>query len=576
MVLLITVLMLVNFAVFAVVLKYVFHIYDSQMYRKTSEVLNISSIGIENELKDVEKITFKVTTDEQLQRYLLQLEKESSPYAKMVLRKKITNRLIAFAGSETYIYSMMVIDKEGQVMSTGNREGVPQKLRSTLSGLAADRDGSNAWYAAGHSSLLAARQFKSFTDSNFTLNGLGTLAIRVRIDRIVADRVQASDRDGQLIITDGRQIIYPEKTLLSDNDIQTELGRKQPYGIASYTGGTFFAAQTKSSYTGWTYLHMPPFDDMFRSITLIKEIVSAIFVIMLLIALGLGARLSGSITKPIVQLIQNMRKIEKGDLDRLEEEALGAVPLSTQDEVGLLHRTYKKMIRRIRELINENYAKQLLLRETELKALQAQINPHLLYNTLESVNWLAKANKQDRISEMVEALAFLLRSTVSFEEQLIPLRKELDIVRSYVTIQKTRFDERLVFELDVPEELMNVQIPKLTLQPLVENAIHYALEPRVEPCRIAIIAREKDGALFLRVEDDGPGMTPDFLELLRNGQVTTRRQGIGLTNIQERIELTFGAPWGIELHSESGTGTSIHVCFPCVKGDQDHVQGAAG
>lgn len=102
----------------------------------------------------------------------------------------------------------------------------------------------------------------------------------------------------------------------------------------------------------------------------------------------------------------------------------------------MLHRTYKKMIRRIRELINENVAKQLLLRETELKALQAQINPHFLYNTLESVNWLAKANKQDRISEMVEALAFLLRSAVSFEEQLIPLRKELDIVRSYVTIQK--------------------------------------------------------------------------------------------------------------------------------------------
>lgn len=123
---------------------------------------------------------------------------------------------------------------------------------------------------------------------------------------------------------------------------------------------------------------------------------------------------------------------------------------------------------------------------------------------------------------------------------------------------------------------MDAQIPKLTLQPLVENAIHYALEPRIEPCRIAIIARESEGALFLRVEDDGPGMTPDFLEKLRSGQVLTRGQGIGLTNIQERINLTFGTPWGIELHSESGTGTSIHVCIPYVKGDQGRVQGATG
>lgn len=157
-------------------------------------------------------------------------------------------------------------------MSAGNREGIPQELRSTLSELADEHDGSNAWYAAGHSSLLAARQFKSFTDSNFTLNGLGTLAIRVRIDRIVADRVQTSGRDGQLMITDGRRMIYPETPLLSESDIQAELGRKQPYGIATYSGGTFFAAQIKSSYTDWTYLHMTPSMICFAALRLSKKL----------------------------------------------------------------------------------------------------------------------------------------------------------------------------------------------------------------------------------------------------------------------------------------------------------------
>lgn len=118
-----------------------------------------------------------------------------------------------------------------------------------------------------------------------------------------------------------------------------------------------------------------------------------------------------------------MKQIEKGDLDNLEEQSLGVVSQTAQDEVSQLNRTFKMMIRRIRELIDENYAKQLIIRETELKALQAQINPHFLYNTLESINWLAKMNKQAKISEMVEALGYLFRSSIGLKDPLITLEK---------------------------------------------------------------------------------------------------------------------------------------------------------
>ncbi|MFB5269616.1 sensor histidine kinase [Paenibacillus enshidis] len=575
MMLLISVLMLVSFIIFAAVLGYVFRIYDEQMYLKTSEVLNMSSIGIENLLKDMEQLTFKVVSDEQLQEYLRKLKYETSPYDKLVLRRKITNRLIAFAGSEKYVYSMMLLDNQRYVMSAGNREGMSEQLQSDLTRLAEGKNGSNAWYAGVHSSLLAVRQIKSFSDSSFSLEGLGTLVIRIRMDRIVNDRVHDEDT-GQLIITDGTQIIYPEKPLLHPAELRTELGREQPYGIGTYAGGTYFTAQARSSYTGWTYLHTTPFDDMFRSIAIIKQLITVIFILLFIVALVLGARLSGSITRPIHQLIGHMRNIEKGDLDRLEEEALGFIPSTSHDEVRLLHRTYRKMISRIRELINENYAKQLLLRETELKALQAQINPHFLYNTLESVNWLAKVNKQHKISEMVEALGFLLRSAVSFREQLIPLAKELDIVRSYVTIQTTRFEERLRFSLDIEDGLDNALFPKLTLQPLVENAIHYALEPHIDPCTITITARQENGVLLVMVQDDGPGMSSEFLARLRSGQVRTRGQGIGLNNIQERIHLTFGPQWGLELDSRPDEGTSVTIRIPLIEGGEQHVQSAAG
>lgn len=574
-VVLISMLLLVSFIIFAVVLSYVFHMYDDQIYKKTSEVLNMSSKSIENQLKEMEQLTFNVLSDEQLQQYLRQLEQDTSVYNKTVLRKKITNRLIAFAGSEKYVYSMMLIDNQNNVMAAGNREGVPEQLRPVLVDLAQRMNGSNAWYAAGSSSLLATRQIKSFKDSTFTLKRLGTLVVRIRIDRIVNDRVQDED-SGQLMITDGHQIIYPETALLSNAEIQSELRFQQPYRIDSYEQGSFFTAQVSSEYTGWTYLHATPFDQMFRKTKLIKQFVTAIFIIILLIGLTLGVRLSGSITMPIQQLIRNMRKIEHGNLDKLEEASLGAVPLSTHHEVNILHRTYTMMIRRIRELIDENYTKQLLVRETELKALQSQINPHFLYNTLMSVNWLAKVNKQHKISLMVESLATLLRNALTFQEQLIPLHKELDIVHSYLTIQKIRFEDRLVFRLDIEEGTELALIPKLTIQPLVENAIQYALEPNIGPCEIVIIVRQIDGIIDIRVEDNGPGMSAEFLEKLRTGQVTSGGQGIGLKNIKDRLELTFGAPWGIELISELLVGTTVHVSVPFVKGDKGDVQSAIG
>ncbi|MNJ56677.1 Sensor histidine kinase YehU [compost metagenome] len=147
-------------------------------------------------------------------------------------------------------------------------------------------------------------------------------------------------------------------------------------------------------------------------------------------------------------------------------------------------------------------------------------------------------------------------------------------MRSYVTIQRIRFEERLDFQMEVPDEYLDALIPKMTLQPLLENAIHYALEPKIDTCHIRIVvaaAAERNGGLDIRVEDDGPGMTPEFLTNLRQGRVQTRGKGIGLSNIEDRIKLTFGHEWGIRIESEPGARTAIHVRIPYRQGEDDDV-----
>ncbi len=575
MLLLISALMLGSFASYLLVLNMVYNTYDNQMYEKTSELLNMSSFEIENQLKDMENLSFRVVTDEQLQRYLFQLQQETSIYEKNVIRKKITNRLVAFAGSEKFVYSMLAVDREGELMFAGNREGVPAGMRPELIRLAQQHSGSNAWYAGEKGELIAVRQFKQFSGSTFTLHDLGTIMIRVRIDRIVQEQVESSS-GSQLIISDGGKILYPEQLPLGRMIIDEGLGGNKPYGVIAGNSESYFSARIQSPYTGWTYLHMTPFDSMFQRVIWIKQLVTFVFIGIFLLALLLGTKLSRSITHPMERLLQKMRTVETGNLDQLGELPADPATTRAQNEVGLLHRTFNRMLRRIRELIDENYAKQLVIRETELKALQAQIDPHFLYNTLESINWMAKMNKQPEISRMVEALGFLLRSSVNMTDKVIRLEDELDIVRSYVTIQRMRFEERLNFTIEVPPELGDTLIPKLTLQPLVENAIHYALEPKIEACHIRIRAWREQDEVHIVVEDDGPGMTAEFLERLHQGQVQTRGKGIGLTNIMERIRLTFGSDYGLQIQSEPDVCTAFHIRIPYNKGELYDVQSAVG
>ncbi|KGE16734.1 sensor histidine kinase [Paenibacillus wynnii] len=574
MILLISFMLLLSFLFSLTVLQYVYRIYDKQIYEKASEVLGMSSISIERELKELEQLSYTVVTDEQIQQCLRQLQNNPTPYERQLLNNKIINRLVAFAGAEKYVYSMMLMDVNEGVMTAGNREGVAISLQNQLKTLAIDAKGSNTWLTQGsNNSLLAVRQIKSYTGSTFTLDNLGTLVIRIRIDRIIADSTDLATSNGQLIIADAESglAIYPKAPILEPQELSEEVRRPDAYRTASYEGGTYFVAKTNSSYMEWTYINATPFNEIFKQINLVKRLVVLIFAFILLLGLILGYRLARSIVRPISKLTQKMRQIEKGDLDNLEEQALGLVSQTAQDEVSQLNRTFKMMIRRIRELIDENYAKQLVIRETELKALQAQINPHFLYNTLESINWLAKINKQSKISEMVEALGYLLRSSIGLKNPLISLEKELSIVRSYITIQKTRFEERLIFEMDIPKDIQNAQVPKLTLQPLVENAIRYALEPNIEPCTITISASLQENSLDLRVSDNGPGMTAEFIRDLQQGRIQTRGEGIGLANITERVKLVFGQEWGTEIESEPGEGTTIHVRIPYWRGETKHV-----
>jgi two-component system sensor histidine kinase YesM len=556
----IALIVIAAFSFTVLVQQYAFTVYDRQLHAKSSQVLNLSSAAIESELKRIEQLSFTMIADVQLQKLLRSLQASKSDYDNLVYRKELIDLLLSYSGSEPYLYSIQLIDALGTESDAGNPIAIDSGKRARIMQLSGEAQGGNVWVFPDEKdpALISVRDIRSYTNTVFDLRYLGTLIIRINLDAIVR---KLAVEPGELIILSGSDVVYPRNPTFDPSLIENRLTKRTGYFSETFDNETLFVSYSRSAPTGWTYLNITPYKQIFERIIFIKRLVVIVFACIFALVILWGIRFSRSLTRPIEDLIARMKLAEKGNFAGANLIA-GEETAASMDEIGLLQRTFRLMVERINTLITENYASRLLVKETEFKALQAQINPHFLYNTLESINWIAKMNRQPQISQMVESLALLLRYSVSLKEPIVTLAEELEIVQSYITIQKFRFEDRLDFSLDIPDRYHSLRIPKLSLQPLLENAIQYALEPSIGICSITVRSYETDGGLKLTVEDNGPGMPADTLARLRSGKLKTNGKGIGLLNIDERIKISFGEQYGVQVESRPGHGTRVIVSIP--------------
>ena len=564
---------MISFFLFTIFgLQYAFHIYDEQIYSKSSQVLSTSSNIIENELQKMEDVSYNILTDPQIQQYLAATNDQRTAYEKYRIRSNMVDKLLSYVNNEKYIQSVILVDTSGEEYAAGPKPfKLPPNQKKTIMREAIIADGKNIWMnpQGKDFTIVTAREIRQY--KNLTFEPLGTLVINMDMDKLVNSLFEGSRKiDGEFLITNQKEIIYPKESLSPLKKIALSINEKAGYQIKEIGGKNYFLVHINSHYFDWSYVNAIPFNQIFKNIGMIKTVLIVIFIFMFFIVTIIGIRFVKNITIPLENLVEGMQYVQNGDFKEAQKGFLKSSFLSN-DEVGKLHKNFQSMTQQIDELVNENLSKQITIKETEFKALQAQINPHFLYNTLESINWLAKMNDQDQISKMVESLGFLLRNSISLKKRLIPMEDELNIVKNYIVIQTYRFEERLDFDMQVDTDLYDVYIPKLTLQPLVENAIHYALENMVDVCKIRIYSLVNKNSFQLIVEDNGPGMEPAFLEKLRKGEVKTRGQGIGLSNINERIKLSFGENFGVEIESEPNQGTKIIIVLPYDRGEE-HVQ----
>lgn len=240
------------------------------------------------------------------------------------------------------------------------------------------------------------------------------------------------------------------------------------------------------------------------------------------------------------------------------------------------------MTDRIRALIEQNRYEQEQKRKSELRALQSQINPHFLYNTLDSIIWMAEDEKNEEVVVMTAALARLLRQSISNEQEQVTVAQEIDYVRSYLTIQKMRYKDKLEYEIEASSEVLPVSIVKFTLQPLVENAIYHGIKYKETKGKVRVRGFVEENKAFLAVEDDGAGMDEQQMRKILDeagkeqaAHIRTGR-GVGVSNVLKRLRLYYGEEYGISYTSKIGVGTCALVSIPLSGGKNEKVDEKPG
>lgn len=370
-----------------------------------------------------------------------------------------------------------------------------------------------------------------------------------------------------IINEEGRYLFHPERLkigLKMDELHMDELTENKGYVLQGRGAAQTLHTYVRGERTGWYYLVSIPYTDIQSNV--IKNRDFTIFILFtascfaLLIAIGISYRIS----RPLLELKAMIGMVEKGNF-KVE------VPVRSKDEIGYLASSFNRMVQRLDRLTVQVYAARLKQTEAALKQLQMQINPHFLYNTLDSISAMAQMEGVRTISRIVHLLSQLFRYNINDKEYVTYIGNEMKHIRMYLEIQKVRFGDRFESHILIDPETEHLPILKFTLQPLVENAFQHGLEAKVGKGTIWITTRLEEGALIIRVSDDGAGMDVErrskietFLHKQKEtGPLTldpsTEIRSIGLANVHQRLYMHFGERYGMNIHSSLGNGTTIEI-----------------
>ncbi|OCT15341.1 hypothetical protein A8709_14720 [Paenibacillus pectinilyticus] len=537
---------------------------------------NLLYIGssIEKELSGIEKLTELIYINEDIQQAISSDNRnELDYYANYKKVDQVINNLEFYSNYYKYITSLFIFGMNGSEFRYGNgsdANAIDTKLLLASSWYKHSEElGGNVLWIGVHdndnkSGMAQVKQVFSLSRfiRDFNNRNIGSLYVSLNTNVFTDILSKASpNTQSQLYIVDQfGKIVYPQeklaKSLESEGIILPKEKNLSNFEIKN-NGKAYLVSNYDLDKYGWRIVQMVPLEILTKDNKVVFTITTFVFFLSLLISGVLWFFISAGIVKPIKKLTLTMKDVRASNL-------LVKSNITNIDEIGLLSVNFNYMIERINSLFNQVVEEETKKRKAEMKALQGQITPHFLYNTLNTIRWMAIIQKSDGIKEVVDALGRLLRNTFKERSTLTTIREELSMIKDYVYIQQTRYREKFQVYYEVDDEVLSLTCVKFILQPIVENAIFHGLEPKDESgfIRIRIVAWQS--TLQITVEDSGVGMSDSQISqiLAKNVLEEDPLGGIGVHNVNLRIQMVCGERYGIQIESELGRYTKVHIMLP--------------
>lgn len=535
-------------------------IYDEQLYEKSLQELDFFSQRINEKLQDVENLSYDIALDSAIQQELHHLKEVnylSAEYSygvyqfRMMLNNKLmTNdaiKNVTFTDGERIRFTV----GESPVLEPGNElvEAMLEECHQAGGAYRAKAPTEEYPY------MLSGRDIRSYVDA-VSLEYLGSLIFTTDVAGIIEKNKNTLEvESASLCVFSDNGLIYESQNGMYES--LPQMDGKNGFQIEKIDGTRYLMCYLQSSKNGWSYVNMFPYSQIFQESQVLRLVSIGGFLVMFLAAVLLLEKLAHMMTRPLEQLTQSMQIVETGDFASARKQLK---PEGRKDEIGQISQEFAVMLDQIDTLIHENYEKQILLRDTRLKMLQAQINPHFLYNTLNAIHWMIRSGRNEDAARMILVLGNLLRAAFA-KQQYVSLQEELELVKNYIAIQEYRYQRRASFSVETEGDPGPYEVPHMLIQPLVENAVYHGVENSLNPCKVQVLVREETDTVYIEVSDDGPGMQPDELQAARNFTIQPKGNGIGLKNIYERLRLTYEKPEFV-IDSQPGKGTAVRIRIP--------------
>ncbi|MBA9084889.1 two-component system sensor histidine kinase YesM [Fontibacillus solani] len=516
-------------------------------FHKSSEVVNSQfgsygmyaveqlKIHIDTDLRQMDQITGNILT------YLIASsiyigEEPPTTYARYVEERDFHNYLTSLGNN---MFKVAVITPSGRII--GNDLIVAEKLTDS------EFWTSIAAYDTRHVSIHIPDYYSTQDDAyvislmmplknSFGLPNGSKILIDMKADTVIEliksfekdtrSHLQIRDQSGQILLQTSTDFVHQDDDIVWSRSLDME---------------------------DWIVEARIRYAEFYESSTVILRYSILISALAILLGIGMSSFFSFRFTMPIKKLAHSMRRFGEGDL-------LIRTPVMSKDELGFLSESFNKMTEQLVALVHEISHTEKLKSEAELQILHYQINPHLLFNTLNSIQWKAKLAHQPEIHKMLQHLIVVLDGSFNFKQTLIPLKKELDIACHFIEIQRYRYDDAFTFDLEVEPGLDDCLIPRMVFQPLLENIFFHGFRDGQGKIMMKVFSERNE--LYMVLEDDGIGVKPEHMEFIATGRkIPDKQGGLGLKNVDERFKLHYGNGYGLSIESNRNQGTKVTLSW---------------